>query len=65
LFVGVENHVADIEVGEVRRFEREWLRFVHEEHEEILAMLREQQELTDELRVKLDEAVIAFKERFT
>ena len=64
LFIGVENHVADIEVGEVRRFEREWLRFVHEDHEEILEALRDRKELTDELRARLDGAVAEFKERF-
>jgi len=64
LFVGVENHVADIEVGEVRRFEREWLRFVREEHDEILAALRDEKRLSDELREKLDVAVAEFKERF-
>ena len=64
LFIGVENHVADIEVGEVRRFEREWLRFVHEEHEEILEALRDQKRLTEELRAQLDGAVTEFKERF-
>jgi len=64
LFVGVENNVADIAVGEVRRFEREWLRFVHEEHEEILETLRDRKELTDELRARLDGAVAEFKKRF-
>jgi F-type H+-transporting ATPase subunit alpha len=64
LFVGVENHVAEIEVAEVRRFEQEWLRFVHEEHEEIFEALRDSQEVTDKLRARLDEAVTEFKERF-
>ncbi len=64
LFVGVENHVADIEVGEVRRFEREWLRFVREERGEVLSMIRDRRELTDELRANLNEAVKEFKKRF-
>jgi len=64
LFIGVENHVAHIDVGDVRRFEREWLRFVKEEHAEILDGLREGKELTDELRSKMESAVAEFKERF-
>jgi F-type H+-transporting ATPase subunit alpha len=65
LFVGIENHVADVEVGEVRRFETEWLRYVREEHGEILTTLRQERRLTDELRTQLDEAVEEFKERFS
>ena len=64
LFAGVENHMADVEVGEIRRFEREWLRFVREERGEILKTIREQRELTDELRARLDDAVTEFKKQF-
>jgi len=64
LFVGVENHVAEIEVADVRRFEAEWLRFVREERPQILKAIREEQRITDEIRSDLDEAVAEFKERF-
>ena len=64
LFVGVENHVAEIEVADVRRFEAEWLRFVRDERPQILKAIREEQRITDEIRSDLDEAVAEFKERF-
>ena len=64
LFVGVENHVADIDVGDVTRFEEDWLRFVREERSEILAAIREEKRLTDEIREGLEDAVSRFKERF-
>ena len=64
LFVGVENHVAEIEVAEVRRFEAEWLRFVREERPQILKAIREARRITDEIRSDLDEAVAEFKETF-
>jgi len=64
LYVAVENHLADIEVGAIRRFEEGWLRYVHEVHEEILEALRTERKLTDELREQLDRAVAEFKERF-
>lgn len=64
LYVAVENHLADIEVGAIRRFEEGWLRYVHEAHEEILEALRTERKLTDELREQLDRAVAEFKERF-
>ncbi len=64
LFVGVENHLSDVDVGEVGRFEEEWLRFVREEHEDILSTIREERRFTDDVRARLDEAVAAFKEQF-
>jgi len=65
LYVAVENHLADIEVSEVGRFEEGWLRFVQEAHAEILETIRREKKLTDELRTHLDKAVEEFKERFT
>jgi len=64
LYAGVENHVADVDVAEVRRFEREWLRFVRDERAEILAALRDQKALDDDLRAALGDAVAEFKKGF-
>jgi len=64
VYTAVENHLADIEVGDVRRFEEEWLNFVRGSHTDILDELRTEKKLTDELREKLESAVAAFKERF-
>jgi len=64
LYVAVGNHLADVEIGTVRRFEEEWLRFLHAEHEAIFAALREAQAFTDENRGALEKAITEFKERF-
>jgi len=64
LFIGVENHVADIDVDDVCRFETEWLRFVQDERSEILSALRDEKKLTEEVRRQLERAVKEFKERF-
>jgi len=64
LYVAVQNELADIDVSAVRRFEADWLRFVHDEHEEILEEIRRTRRLSDELRSRLDTAVEEFKERF-
>ena len=64
IFVGVEDHLANIDVTQVRRFEEEWLRFVHTEHEEIFEAIREAKKLTDEVRGNLGAAIAEFKERF-
>jgi F-type H+-transporting ATPase subunit alpha len=64
LYVGVENHLADVDVGEVRRFIEEWLSFLHSEHEETFDELRAEKEFTDSIKTQLGKAVSEFKERF-
>lgn len=64
LFVAVENHLADIEVSKVGRFEESWLRFMKDAHGDILETIRNEKKLTAELRTRLDKAVEEFKERF-
>ncbi len=64
LYVAVQNHLVDVEVGAVRRFEEEWLRYLHEKREDLVQELRDRKELTAEYRVKLDQAVGEFKKRF-
>jgi len=64
LYVAVQNHLADIDVSAVRRFEEEWLRYLHEKRDDLLQELRERKELTPEFREKLDLAVGEFKKRF-
>ena len=65
LYVAVNNHLVDIEVGDVRRFEEDWLRFLREERSEILSRIREEKRLSDELREALESAAQVFKERFS
>jgi len=64
LYVAVNNHLADIEVSEVQRFEAAWLRFVKEEYGDILESIREEAELSEELKQQLEKAVEVFKEWF-
>jgi F-type H+-transporting ATPase subunit alpha len=64
LYVAVQDHLVDVEVGAVRKFEEEWLRYLHEAREDLLQELRERRQLTPEYRAKLDEAVGEFKKRF-
>jgi len=64
LYVAVQNHLAEIEVSAVRRFEEEWLQYLHEKRDDLLQELRERKELTPEFRAKLELAVGEFKKRF-
>ncbi|MCX6093875.1 MAG: F0F1 ATP synthase subunit alpha [Candidatus Bipolaricaulota bacterium] len=64
LYVAVKNHLADVEVPAVRRFEEEWLRYLHEKRDDLVRELREKKELTSEFCAKLETAVAEFKKRF-
>jgi len=65
IFLGVENHLAGIDVSDVSRFEEDWLLFVREQHPGILEMMGQERRMTDEIRAKLEEAVAVFKGRFS
>ncbi len=64
LYVAVNNHLADVDVSDVRRFEEAWLRFVKEAHGDILDAIRTEAELSDDLNKRLERAVEQFKERY-
>lgn len=64
LYVAVGNHLAEVDVADVGRFEKAWLRFIKDEHGEILETIQTEKKLTDDVRSRLDKAVEEFKERF-
>ncbi len=64
IFAGTGGYLDAIAVGDVGRFEEELLRFIREEHGEILDSIRESRELTDETRDKLKAAVDKFAKAF-
>ena len=64
LYVAVQNHLVDVDVSAVRKFEEEWLRYLHEAREDLVQELRDRKELSPEYRTKLDQAVGEFKKRF-
>ena len=64
LYVAVNDHLSDIEVGSVRRFEEEWLRYLRSEEPDLLKEIKSEKELTDSIRDRLEAAVARFKEGF-
>jgi F-type H+-transporting ATPase subunit alpha len=65
IYTGVNGHLDDIPVVDVRRFEAEFLSFLDNAHGNILQGVRDKKELTSELKSKLDELIKEFKQRFT
>jgi F-type H+-transporting ATPase subunit alpha len=64
IYLGVEDHLADVPVEEVRRFEEEFHSFVRSDRPEIADRLAETDRLDDEARAVLEEAVAEFKRTF-
>jgi F-type H+-transporting ATPase subunit alpha len=64
VWAGTSNKLDDVPVGEVRRFEREFLDFLRHQRKEILQGLAESKDLTDDTVASLEEAIGHFKQMF-
>ena len=64
LYAGVNGHVDDLEVNQVRAFETELYRFVENAYPGILSDIREKKTLDDSLKAKMDTAIKEAKARF-
>ena len=64
IYVGTSGQMDTVPVGEVRRFEREFLQFVETNHSGILKSIREKKALDDGIKAEIKKAVDAFKDRF-
>ncbi len=58
------NWVRNVEVNEVARYMSELLEFFDTRHPEVLKLLREKKDLTDDIRAALDNALTEFKDLF-
>ncbi|MER5260700.1 F0F1 ATP synthase subunit alpha [Actinosynnema sp. NPDC002837] len=65
IYLGTKGHYDDIAVGDVRRFESEFLDHVRRSHEVILSDIRESKKLSDDTEKGILDAVAAFKQQFT
>lgn len=64
LYAGVNNHLMDISVAEIRKFEKEFLDYMDTHHREIGKAILEGKTLSDEIKNQLDEAIVEFKKIF-
>ena len=64
LYAGVNGYADDIEVSSVRRFEEELIRFIREDQAHLADELESKQVLSDKLKLRLDEALRKFKQKF-
>ncbi|MEJ2050259.1 MAG: F0F1 ATP synthase subunit alpha [Calditrichota bacterium] len=64
IFMGTEGYLDDLSMEQVSGFEPEFLEYMDAQYAEILAAIREQQVLTDEIREQLDEIIGHFLETY-
>lgn len=64
LYTAVKGYLDDIELGDVRRFESEFLSFVKSQHDEVLQSIRDTKDLTADNEEKLKEVIEKFKRGF-
>jgi F-type H+/Na+-transporting ATPase subunit alpha len=65
IYLGTRGHYDDIPVGDVRRFESEFLDHVRRSHEVIFSDIRESKKLSKDTEQGIVDAVNAFKQQFT
>lgn len=64
LYAAVNNFLKEIPVAEIRRFEKEFLEYMKTHKTEVVNLLREKKEFTDEIKKALNTAIEEFKAAF-
>ena len=65
IWAGTSGALDDVAVADIRRFESELLDFIGRDRKEIFTVISETKLLEDDTVSKMEEAVAAFKQRFT
>jgi len=64
IFAGTRGYLDPLEVSAVGRFEEDLLRYMRENHSDLLDKIRDEGKLSDELEGKLKSAIDKFAEHF-
>ncbi|MEM6913458.1 MAG: F0F1 ATP synthase subunit alpha, partial [Pseudomonadota bacterium] len=64
IFAGTRGYLDGIETAQVGKFEEEFLRHMHSQHEDVLTGIRDQKKLSDDLEKKLIEILDTFSKNF-
>jgi F-type H+-transporting ATPase subunit alpha len=64
IWTGTTGKLDDVPVEDVRRFEREFLDYLHREQKGLVDAIAETKDLSDDIVQKLEEAVDSFKKQF-
>ncbi|MEM7620322.1 MAG: F0F1 ATP synthase subunit alpha [Pseudomonadota bacterium] len=64
IYAGTRGYLDDISVDNVGRFEEELLKYMRDEHSDVLDSIREEQKLTENIELKLKAALDNFAKSF-
>ena len=64
LYAAVNDFLSDIAVVDVRKFERGFLEYLETHHRDVLKSILDEKVLTDEIKTKLEEAIVSYKKVF-
>jgi F-type H+-transporting ATPase subunit alpha len=64
IYVAVNDYLADIPTDRVREFQKQFYEFLQTAHPDIPKFITERKELNDDVKAKLNAAIVEFKQRF-
>ncbi|AOR22605.1 F0F1 ATP synthase subunit alpha [Clostridium taeniosporum] len=64
LYTAVNDFLSDIKVEDIKKFEKEFLEYLDTHNRELERQLAEEKVLTDEIKAKLEVAIVEFKKIF-
>ena len=64
LYAAVNDFLSDIQVSDVRKFEKGFLEYVDTHERELGKQILTEKVLTDEIKSKLDEVIVNYKKIF-
>jgi F-type H+-transporting ATPase subunit alpha len=64
LYLGISGHLKEIPVSDIRKFEKEFFRFVDSSHPEILSGIREKKQMDDTILKQMETAIKEFNQFF-
>ena len=64
LYATVNDFLSDIKVSDIRKFESEFLEYIDTHYRELKKAISEEKTLTDDIKAKLEEAIVEFKKIF-
>jgi F-type H+-transporting ATPase subunit alpha len=65
IYAGINGYLDNLHLGEAKRFEEGWYRFVEEKCPDLKLKLKERKEIDDGLRVEIDRAMKEWLQLFT
>ncbi|MGL4108971.1 F0F1 ATP synthase subunit alpha [Clostridium sp. LP20] len=64
LYAAVNDFLSDIKVSDIREFERNFLEYMDTHHRDLLKQIIDEKTLTDEIKNKLEVAIVEYKKVF-